>query len=669
VWYRWQSATDAPIVLDDQDGTSSVFFIVYTGDVLQDLVEVPSASNSSVGYTFTAAPGVTYQIDVVGPGSGSTFDLNLRTLGFPTNDDFEAPRRISGISGSLAGTSYGATAQLGEPRLGSDDPAHSIWYRWKAPTTGTVIFETLDSDFDTTLDVFVGSRLNGLRLVNASDDAWYSQQSWATFGVTAGRVYRIRVDGGFFGQSGDVTVQWRPFQDAPPNDGFAAATVLQGGKGRVSGVFWWATREAGEPHHAGSHLDQTLWYAWTAPTSGRVRMDTIGSSSDSVIAVYTGDSLATLQLVASDDGEVGPSGIFWSSVRFKAQAGTTYHVAVAGWTDGGQVYVNWNVGRPANDDFADAQAVSGKTGVVFGDNVMAASEAGEPSRPSVWYRWTAPATGTATFDTVGSSFDTHIIIQTGFDVWTWVAEDDDSGDLRTSIVSFSAQRNTDYYVIVYGVSLEQQGDIRLSWRMNDSDQQPPTVTMTFPGDGARIQGSTDLEATAYDNAGIDRVEFTVRRFVVSGGYGPIIRLGEDSTAPYSLTWDTTMFPDESETNEKVVFTVRAYDRSSNVAYSQQVTAFVDNWAPETGIDVGSGPWAVVSSRNANFSLWSFDFGSTFECSLDGGAFASCSDHPSYQDLSRSRHEFRARSIDPAGHMDPVPALRSWTVDRAAPCSG
>jgi hypothetical protein len=61
---------------------------------------------------------------------------------------------------------------------------------------------------------------------------------------------------------------------------------------------------------------------------------------------------------------------------------------------------------PANDNFTNAQAISGVSGSVSNTNVGATVEPGEPTiqdqrgGASVWYRWTAPASGgTVRFDT------------------------------------------------------------------------------------------------------------------------------------------------------------------------------------------------------------------------------------------------------------------------------
>src|ERR1017187_5224645 len=74
---------------------------------------------------------------------------------------------------------------------------------------------------------------------------------------------------------------------------------------------------------------------------------------------------------------------------------------------------------PANDNFANAFAISGASGATNGSNVGASLEAGEPNLfgvavgESVWYPWTAPANGSYTFTTVGSDFDSVLGLYTG----------------------------------------------------------------------------------------------------------------------------------------------------------------------------------------------------------------------------------------------------------------
>jgi hypothetical protein len=120
---------------------------------------------------------------------------------------------------------------------------------------------------------------------------------------------------------------------APANDNFAAAQSLTGGSGTVSGSTVGATREIGEPHHVGNPGGNSIWYRWSASTSGACRFDTIGSAFDTLLAVYTGTSLANLTLIAANDDIV--TGISTNSqLSFIATAGTVYYIAIDGFSGG-----------------------------------------------------------------------------------------------------------------------------------------------------------------------------------------------------------------------------------------------------------------------------------------------------------------------------------------------
>ena len=98
----------------------------------------------------------------------------------------------------------------------------------------------------------------------------------------------------------------------------------------MSGTNVNATKEAGEPNHGGNAGGKSVWYSWTAPSSGVVSIDTHGSSFDTLLGLYTGTSVAALTTVASnDDNPAG--GTTTSKVRFTTTAGTTYQIAVDGY--------------------------------------------------------------------------------------------------------------------------------------------------------------------------------------------------------------------------------------------------------------------------------------------------------------------------------------------------
>jgi uncharacterized repeat protein (TIGR01451 family) len=126
----------------------------------------------------------------------------------------------------------------------------------------------------------------------------------------------------------------------PANDAFDNAMSLTGPNGSVPGSTVGATKEPGEPDHADNAGGASIWYSWQAPMNAFVRFDTLGSSFDTLLAVYTGSSVAGLSRVASDD-DIG-GGIYQSAAEFVASAGTTYRIAVDGY-DGasGSVILSW----------------------------------------------------------------------------------------------------------------------------------------------------------------------------------------------------------------------------------------------------------------------------------------------------------------------------------------
>lgn len=84
----------------------------------------------------------------------------------------------------------------------------------------------------------------------------------------------------------------------------------------------------------------------------------------------------------------------------------------------------------------------------------------------------------------------------------------------------------------------------------------------------------------------------------------------------------------------------------------------DTTRPNTFID--SGPSGSVSATSATFSF-SASEPSTFECRLDGGAFAPCTSPTSYANLAIGSHTFQVAATDGSFNVDASPAERSWTV--------
>jgi hypothetical protein len=85
----------------------------------------------------------------------------------------------------------------------------------------------------------------------------------------------------------------------------------------------------------------------------------------------------------------------------------------------------------------------------------------------------------------------------------------------------------------------------------------------------------------------------------------------------------------------------------------------DTTPPDTSIT--GGPSGTVNSSTATFDFSSSETGSTYECSLDGAAFTSCSSGVEYTGLTNGNHYFQVRATDGAGNSDLSPATRTWMV--------
>lgn len=121
---------------------------------------------------------------------------------------------------------------------------------------------------------------------------------------------------------------------------------------------------------------RSLWWTWTAPADGwlRVRFDYVYANA-SFLVIYRGDSLSTL-------ARLNPSVDYTYDTGFTpVEAGVSYQVAAVGdlaLANGGATLHLWFYLPPANDAFADRAAFEGEMFSVRGSTVGATSEPGEP---------------------------------------------------------------------------------------------------------------------------------------------------------------------------------------------------------------------------------------------------------------------------------------------------
>lgn len=143
-----------------------------------------------------------------------------------SNDNFSNATVISGKSGAVAGSNFGATSESGEP--GSS--GSTVWWAWTAPITGDFYFSTrgvvgsTGTDFKSKVQVFTANNpsspvVSGLTQVSYLEDQrngignGFEFASRVAFQATAATVYYIRVDSRLAGSQnqGNICLKWDEF--------------------------------------------------------------------------------------------------------------------------------------------------------------------------------------------------------------------------------------------------------------------------------------------------------------------------------------------------------------------------------------------------------------------------------------------------------------------------
>ena len=226
-----------------------------------------------------------------------------------------------------------------------------------------------------------------------------------------------------------------------------------------------------------------LWFTWTPTSNHTAVVTTQGSGFDTVLGVYTGDSLGQLTVVATNDDIVSDQ-YRQSYVSFPATAGTTYQIMVDGWgTPPANGEVILNVDPAGNDNFTNAYVLSGRSGATNGSNIGCSKEPYEPAHAgdigyhSVWYFWTAPENGWVDFKTAGSAFDTELAFYTNGvripstgTITNFAMLSSDHADPEVqgafgSRVDFYAMAGTTYQIAIDGFG-GATGNFNLNWNMN-----------------------------------------------------------------------------------------------------------------------------------------------------------------------------------------------------------
>jgi len=197
---------------------------------------------------------------------------------------------------------------------------------------------------------------------------------------------------------------------------------------------------------------------WSAPADGTYRIDTIGSTFDTVLYVL-GGACEGPELACNDDADG-----LQSSVVVDLAAGELVTIVVDGFGIEAGVYrVHITAAATAcpDDDLGMEVPVSASASTVGAEDVFSAS-CGGFSAPERTYLWTAPMAGEYAFDTSGSAYDTVLYVLQGICEGGELACDDDGGPGSTSMAILTLAGGQMVTVVVDGAEDEGSFDLNIS---------------------------------------------------------------------------------------------------------------------------------------------------------------------------------------------------------------
>ena len=186
-----------------------------------------------------------------------------------------------------------------------------------------------------------------------------------------------------------------------------------------------------------------------------------------------------------------------------------------------------------------------------------------------------------------------------------------------------------------------------SWAIDTTD--PETSITSGPENGS----STSSTSASFSFSGSDNIS-------LPADLSFQCKLDGASFAPCTSPASYTDLSAGSHT-----FSVKATDQAGNTDPTPDTRTWtIDTTAPDTTID--TTPSNPSNQTTAAFTFHSSEAGSTFECQLDTGGFASCTSPASYNSLTDGSHTFQVRASDAGGNTDQTPASFTWVVDTTAP---
>ena len=420
---------------DDYDDNqySQVTFAVTAGR--QYLIEVGGFNDSVKGQGF-----ITISCDSQSSAPSNNDCINAQSVGNVTNLPFNT--RCATFDGSGHCTS-----------------SPNLWYLYRAAGTGeiTIKLEGLDH-FDSKLGVYLGSNCypRSTDMVACNDDFGNSVDSQVTFNANAGNYYLIEVGGYNEDTVGSGLMTITPASPPPSNnDNCANAQAISDAKNLA-----FDTRGKTFDGPGLCMTSPNIWYCYTASCTGNATVSLLGSSYDTMLAVYNkcDPNPTTSRMIACNDDF--PPG-HQSQITFTATAGSKYLIEVGGYgsaTGQGILNVSCQPTTPppaGNNNCANAQATGEVKDLAFDTRSKTFDGPGLcMTSPNIWFVYTPSCTGDAKVSLLGSSFDTMLAVYKGNNCnlrsSDMIACNDDAPGVYQSEIIFAAGAGEKYLIEIGG---------------------------------------------------------------------------------------------------------------------------------------------------------------------------------------------------------------------------
>jgi subtilisin family serine protease len=444
VWYKFIPAANGMLTVDTSGSAFDTVLTAFSGSTIANLSTITLnddyAGKLTSSVNFSVVQGTTYYLRVHswGPARGA-IKLNWSHVASCSStvagDLFCSPVVRSGNSQTTTTNNTDASLEPNEPSssLGSD--SGSVWYTYTPTANGSLTLSTTGNTTPSTVSVFLGVSFPTLfRPQGWSDTGGQNNYTSSPINVVKDATYYIRLVS--FGQTRGTLSLTHTFVATP-------VSTVPSVPRNVSAT--------------ASTNDGTIDIAWDAPAS----------DGGSQILSYEASVVpgGTSCIVNAPITTCSISGLEnWNA----------YTVSVAarnGVGRGSMASAPGSVRPGTTDDFfATPRAISGLSGNSASKTNFATSELGEPNHAgytpshSVWFNYTAPASGQIDISTAGSNFDTLLAVYTGssFVNLNLVAANDDIKTGQSSAVSFGAVAGRVYRIAIDGYATAT-GNVVLNW--------------------------------------------------------------------------------------------------------------------------------------------------------------------------------------------------------------